>query len=94
MQEPYQERQAETLHKDVKQAAGPSVLALSLCAAFCALWAQDTNRNAWLWFFLGLFFNFIAVFVLLWKNSKDRKRRAAPVEETPEVEELDFRKRG
>jgi len=23
-----------------------------LFGAFCALWAQNTNRNAWLWFFL------------------------------------------
>ena len=45
-----------------------------LFGAFCALWAQNTNRNPWLWFFLGLIFNFFAVLVLLNKNSNDRRR--------------------
>ena len=40
-----------------------------LFGAFCALWAQNTRRNPWLWFFLGLFFNVITVLVLLVKNS-------------------------
>ena len=44
-----------------------------LFGAFCALWAKNSGRNAWLWFFLGAFFNFITVLVLLWKNSADRK---------------------
>lgn len=54
------------------QAAGVAVF---LCAAFCALWAQQTGRNAWLWFFLGLFFSVIALLVLLYKNSNDKKGR-------------------
>lgn len=49
-----------------------------LFAAFCALWAQNTRRSAWLWFFLGLFFNVITVLVLLYKNAEDRTRAAAP----------------
>jgi uncharacterized MAPEG superfamily protein len=44
-----------------------------LFGAFCALWAQNTSRNAWLWFFLGLFFSVITVIFLLYKNSSDRK---------------------
>ena len=48
---------------------------LFLFAAFCALWAQNTGRNAWLWFFLGLLFSVITVLVLLAKNSEDLKRR-------------------
>jgi hypothetical protein len=48
-------------------------LAAFFCAAFCALWAQNTKRNPWLWFFLGLFFNIIVIFVLLYKNSKDKE---------------------
>lgn len=40
-----------------------------LFGAFCALWAQNTKRNALLWFFLGAIFNVIAVFVLLYKNA-------------------------
>ena len=39
-----------------------------LFGAFCALWAQNTKRNAVLWFFVGMIFNIIAVFVLLYKN--------------------------
>src|ERR1044072_8147363 len=46
-----------------------------LFGAFCALWAQNTRRSAWLWFFLGFFFNAITVVVLLAKNSNDRVRR-------------------
>jgi cell division protein FtsW (lipid II flippase) len=48
-------------------------VAIVVCAAFCALWAQNTGRNAWLWFFLGLFFSVIVIFVMLYKNSNDRK---------------------
>ena len=53
------------------EAAGVAVF---VCAAFCALWAQQTRRNAWLWFFLGLLFSVFTVLVLLNKNSKDKKQ--------------------
>lgn len=43
-----------------------------LFGLFCAYWAQSTNRNAWLWFFLGLFFAPITGLVLLYKNSQER----------------------
>jgi hypothetical protein len=43
-----------------------------LFGAFCALWAQNTGRNAWLWFFLGLLFHVFAVGVLLYKNAEER----------------------
>jgi hypothetical protein len=46
-----------------------------LFGVFCALWAQNTGRSAWLWFFLGLFFSVITVIVLLSKNSNDLARR-------------------
>lgn len=49
-----------------------SGVAFFLFGAFCALWAQNTGRSAWAWFFLGLFFNVITVIVLLYKNSSDR----------------------
>ena len=42
---------------------------------FCALWAQNTGRNPWAWFFLGLFFSIITVLVLLSINSADLKKR-------------------
>ena len=46
-------------------------LSFFLFGIFCAYWAQQTNRNAWLWFFMGLFFAPITGIVLLVKNSKD-----------------------
>lgn len=49
---------------------------LFLFGVFCALWAQNTNRNAWLWFFLGLFFSVVTVLFLLHKNSRDRRLRS------------------
>jgi len=50
-------------------------LAVFVCASFCALWAQQTRRNSWLWFFFGAFFNIIALLVLLYKNSNDQRLR-------------------
>jgi len=44
-----------------------------LFGAFCALWAQNTRRNPWLWFFLGLLFSVVTVLVLLYKNSNPRR---------------------
>jgi len=59
----------------VIQEHGPTGGTLAfLFGVFCALWAQNTNRRAWLWFFLGLFFSVITVIVLLVKNSNDRQR--------------------
>lgn len=47
-----------------------------VAGALCALWAQGTQRNAWLWFFLGWFFAPITLLVLLWKNAKDKAASA------------------
>jgi hypothetical protein len=47
---------------------------LFLFGAFCALWAQNTNRSPWAWFFLGIFFHVITVLVLLAKNADDRRQ--------------------
>ncbi|HXY36464.1 MAG TPA: hypothetical protein VEI07_19670 [Planctomycetaceae bacterium] len=63
------------LEWSVHQTTGDGA-ALFLFGAFCALWAQNTGRSAWLWFFLGVLFNVITVLVLLAKNSDDRARRA------------------
>lgn len=46
-------------------------IAIFTCGAFCALWAQNTGRSAWLWFLLGCGFNVITLIVLLTKNSND-----------------------
>ena len=45
-----------------------------LFGAFCALWAQNSGRNAWLWFFLGAFFNFITVLGSVRKLNANRGR--------------------
>ncbi len=68
------ESRVSTLEQKIKK-VGNQGLVLILFGAFCALWAQNSGRSGWLWFFLGLFFSFITVFVLLWKNSNDIDRR-------------------
>jgi hypothetical protein len=57
-----------------KQASAAGAVGF-LFGSFCALWAQNTGRSAWLWFFLGLFFSVIAVLVLLSKNSDNLNAR-------------------
>jgi hypothetical protein len=57
------------------QTHGSDGVSLFLFGAVCALWAQNSNRNPWLWFFLGLIFSVITVVVLLLKNSEDLNRR-------------------
>lgn len=44
-------------------------------AAICALWAQNTGRNAWLWFFAGLIFSALTLLVMLYKNAQDLSAR-------------------
>lgn len=41
-----------------------------LFGLFCAYWAQETGRNAWLWFFFGFLIPPVAGLVLVYKNSK------------------------
>jgi hypothetical protein len=48
-----------------------------LAGVICALWAQNTARNAWLWFFAAFVFSLIALVVMLQKNSDDLARRRA-----------------
>jgi len=42
-----------------------------LFGLFCAYWAQQTARSAWLWFFLGLCFAPLTGIILLLKNAGD-----------------------
>lgn len=49
-----------------------------LFGAFCALWAQNTGRSAWLWFVLGVFFSVITVIFLLVKNADDLRAAEPP----------------
>jgi hypothetical protein len=60
-------------HRASNAASGGA--AVVLFGAFCALWAQNSGRSAWLWFFLGLLFSVITVLVLLYKNSNDKRVR-------------------
>jgi hypothetical protein len=39
----------------------------------CALCAQNTGRNAWEWFLLGVFFSVIMPAALLYKNAEERR---------------------
>ena len=63
------------LKSEIRDSVGGGIV-LFLFAGFCALWAQNTGRNPWLWFFLGACFSIITVIVLLNKNSNDRKASA------------------
>ena len=68
------QRQVNALESRVDRVADRAAAAgtvVFVIACLCALWAQNTRRNAWLWFFLGLVFNFVTLIVLLWKNSDD-----------------------
>jgi hypothetical protein len=46
-------------------------LVFCLFALFCAYWAQETGRSAWVWFFLGLFFAPFTGLALVWKNANE-----------------------
>jgi hypothetical protein len=65
--------QVGRLESRIDKSTGAAVAVLF--GAFCALWAQNTKRNPWAWFFLGAFFNVIAVLVLLAKNADDVRAR-------------------
>jgi len=71
------ENRVTTLEQKIAKLGSDQGPTLILFAAFCALWAQNTGRSGWLWFFLGLLFSFITILVLLWKNSQDIDRRRA-----------------
>lgn len=71
------ESNVSRVEANVRDQAGTASMFV-LFGAFCALWAQNTGRSAWRWFFLGLFFNVVTVLVLLSKNSNDRARATEP----------------
>ncbi len=68
--------QAETRIQRLERSGRAYGGAAFVAAVVAALWAQNTRRNAWLWFIVTLFFAPITLFVLLYKNSKDRGRTA------------------
>ncbi|MEM6690618.1 MAG: hypothetical protein AAF664_14380 [Planctomycetota bacterium] len=47
-----------------------------IAAVVCALWAKNSGRNAWLWFFMGAFFWPVTVLVMLYKNGEDFEQKA------------------
>ena len=55
-----------------------------LFGAFCALWAQNTGRNPWSWFFLGAIFSCLTVIVLLVMNADDLAAKAKEREPQPD----------
>ncbi len=64
-------KQVQQLESRIDRTTSTSVL--FLFGTFCALWAQNTNRNPWVWFFAGLLLNVITVLVLLAKNADDKR---------------------
>lgn len=62
-----------------------------LFGAFCALWAQNTGRNPWLWFFMGAIFSCITVLFLLVKNADDLAAKARSPEPPPGSDSVGFR---
>ncbi len=61
-----------------RNSGGVMIFVLILYATFCALWAQNTKRNPWLWFFLGLIFSIITAFIILHKNAMDLNTNGKP----------------
>ena len=64
--------------RNIREETGGAAIVLFFFAVFCALWAQNTDRNPWQWFFLGLFFHIITAFFLLSKNAADKRMKNEP----------------
>ena len=73
-----QETETKNRLQQLIEESGGTGIVLFLFGGFCALWAQNTGRNPWLWFFLGLFFGFVTVLFLLSKNSQDIRDKLEP----------------
>lgn len=73
------ELRVDRLERHFQSLAGPAFLA----GILAALWAQNTGRNAWLWFFLGAIFVPITLIVLLYLNARDRRNRRQAADSTP-----------
>ena len=46
-----------------------------LFGAFCAIWAQNADKNPCLWFAAGFFGTLFAVGAILWLNPKTKRRK-------------------
>jgi len=52
------------------------LLAMFLFGAFCALWAQNSQRNPLVWFLCGFSLNLFTVLaILFWFNPKNRRKK-------------------
>ena len=65
------ESRVSSLEREGRSWAGAAFVS----AVLAALWAQNTRRNCWLWFFAALFFAPVTLLVLLYKNSVDARLR-------------------
>lgn len=72
------ELRVDRLEGRLQSLAGPAFLA----GVLAALWAQNTRRNAWLWFFLGALFVPITLLVMLYLNTRDRRERQRVADST------------
>lgn len=61
-------RQAHKARAAVAERSSVAGLLALLFGGFCAMWAQNTGRNPWLWFLLGALFNILAVLLALHRN--------------------------
>ena len=67
--------QVDSNRLNLTQNAGnyaPMGLVLFLFGGFCALWAQNTGRNPWTWFFVGVILSVLAVIQILINNSREQ----------------------
>ena len=64
-----------TLHTLTTQLNSLQAYAAFLFGVFCAYWAQQTDRNPWLWFFGGLIAGPVTGLVLLYRNAEDHRNR-------------------
>lgn len=71
------EREVRGLSRQTREKARTGAVAF-LFGAFCALWAQNTRRNPWLWFVLGVLFSVVTVLFLLRKNADDARESEPP----------------
>jgi len=54
---------------ELEDNAAAGGVGLFVSGILCALWAQYTQRSAWLWFFFGLILAPVALIVMVWKNA-------------------------
>ena len=69
-------RQAEKARSAIAERSSVAGGLAMLFGGFCALWAQNTGRNPWLWFILGLFLSVVAMVLVLYRNRPSARTSA------------------